>query len=179
MKKAAFTLAESLMALLISMFAIIVLGQVVKTTEKIDQRSLDMPTDWYLFVTELESSDRQFTLCHCQDRQHVVLYGAATDKYYELVAENDRIYLRLQHGGGYLPMLYQIKEANFSQLSKRRLKMEVKRSNDQRQTAIISLAPSPEQHAFSSDDRNGTYSCDNSDTVSLPSQSGKTHSSFK
>lgn len=167
------------MALLISMFAIIVLGQILKTTARIDRRSLDMPTDWYLFVTELESSDRRFALCYCQDQQHVILYGAATDKYYELAAENNRIYLRMQHGGGYLPMLYQVKEANFNQLSNQRLMMEVKRSNDQRQTAIISLAPSPEQHDFSGSNRNGAYSSDNSDPVSLPSQSRKTHSSFK
>lgn len=130
------------MALLISMVTVLALGQTVKIVDQVNQRALDMPTDWYLFVTELELSDRHFSLYRCQDEQHAVLYGAATKKYYELTAENGRIFLRLQHGGGYLPMLYQVQTATFKQLGRQRLEIEVKRSNGYQQTAVICLAPS-------------------------------------
>lgn len=132
MRRSAFTLAESMMALLISMVTVLALGQTVKIVDQVNQRALDMPTDWYLFVTELELSDRHFSLYQCQDEQHAVLYGAATKKYYELTAENGRIFLRLQHGGGYLPMLYQVQSATFKQLGRQRLEIEVKRSNGYR-----------------------------------------------
>ena len=75
LRRSAFTLAESMMALLISMVTVLALGQTIKIVDQVNQRALDMPTDWYLFVTELELSDRHFSLYRCQDEQHAVLYG--------------------------------------------------------------------------------------------------------
>ncbi|MGJ3920771.1 competence type IV pilus minor pilin ComGF [Limosilactobacillus mucosae] len=177
MRRSAFTLAESMMALLISMVTVLALGQTVKIVDQVNQRALDMPTDWYLFVTELELSDRHFSLYQCQDEQHAVLYGAATKKYYELTAENGRIFLRLQHGGGYLPMLYQVQAATFKQLGRQRLEIEVKRSNGYRQTAVICLAPSQKQYAAGGDDHAEYYDSSRFGSVSISGWPSKTDSS--
>lgn len=74
MRRSAFTLAESMMALLISMVTVLALGQTIKIVDQVNQRALDMPTDWYLFVTELELSDRHFSLYRCQDEQHAATF---------------------------------------------------------------------------------------------------------
>ncbi|MFR0609698.1 competence type IV pilus minor pilin ComGF [Limosilactobacillus mucosae] len=177
MRRSAFTLAESMMALLISMITVLTLGQTVKAVDQVNQRTLDMPTDWYLFVTELELSDRHFSLYQCRDEQHAVLYGAATKKYYELTAENVRIFLRLQHGGGYLPMLYQVKAATFKRLGRQRLEIEVKRNNGYRQAAVICLAASQKQYAAGGDDHAKHYDGSRLGSVSISSWSSKTDSS--
>lgn len=129
-----------MVALMISAIVVVLVAWLVGAVNQFNHRDLGMPTDWYLFVVELESSDRHFKLIKCQDTHHVILHGLTTGKDYELVADNPRIYLRLRHGGGYLPMLYQVQKAEFRQLDNQRLLMEVQRNNGQKQAAIVNLS---------------------------------------
>lgn len=141
MKKAAFTLVEAICALIISSLVIINISLVTTSMKQVSKMNLESTITWHLFLRELESVNHRFELIGIRDKR-LLLYSQTTDQKYEL-RENHALYLTRQDKGGYMPLLDNIKnhEYSFSQLDSQRVLIKVTRKDGEKASAIVRFYP--------------------------------------
>lgn len=141
MKKAAFTLVEAICALIISSLVIINISLVTTSMKQVSKMNLESTIAWHLFLRELESVNHRFELIGIRDKR-LLLYSQTTDQKYEL-RENHALYLTRQDKGGYMPLLDNIKnhEYSFSQLDSQRVLIKVTRKDGEKASAIVRFYP--------------------------------------
>ncbi|MBB1095160.1 ComGF family competence protein [Limosilactobacillus agrestis] len=142
MKKKAFTLVEATCALIISSLVIISISLVTTSMKQVSKMNLEPTITWHLFLRELESANHRFELIGIRDN-HLLLYSQITDQKYDLKG-NHTLYLTCQNEGGYMPLLDNIKdhEYSFTQLDSQRVLIKVTRKNGEKMSAIVRLYPS-------------------------------------
>ena len=95
-----FTLLECLIALMIMALITTLVSLQIRVIKSTTVKSSNQPLDWYVCLTELESTDHQFMLERVE-RQKLWLTSQHSGLTYELHA-TDRLYLSRENRGGYL-----------------------------------------------------------------------------
>ena len=129
MKKGAFTLIEATCALIISSLVIINISLVTTSMRQVGKMNLESTITWHLFLRELESVNHRFELMEVRDNW--------------LLRENHALYLTCQNKGGYMPLLDNIKnhEYSFTQLDSQRVLIKVTRKDGEKASAIVKFYP--------------------------------------
>lgn len=104
LKRQAVTLAETVVALLILALVVTLWSGLVNGGKRLGQLNQERPLDWYLFASELESSDHRFFIRSGRPSGNLVLTSQVSKEDYQLVV-GSVVYLRRVAAGGYLPLL--------------------------------------------------------------------------
>lgn len=137
MKRKAFTLVECLVTLIIMALITILVSLQIRVIKSSTLRSAAQPLDWYVCLTELESSDHQFVLDNVE-RHKLRLVSRISGLTYELHA-TDRLYLSREGHGGYMLLFNGIKPGTvmFNGLAGSRVEIEAQRKNGQRIQGVV------------------------------------------
>lgn len=137
-KQAGFTIAESLAALLVTALVMVLINFALTAVRQVNRPGLDKPTDWYIFLREMESPDHHFVLEKMVGHHTLVVRDAQSGLRYQLQGQ-DAFYLTAVGRGGYLRVLDNIKGAtySFTRLTGSRVLVEVERTNGEQNAGII------------------------------------------
>ncbi|MGJ3727958.1 hypothetical protein ACLOA0_09365 [Limosilactobacillus fermentum] len=83
MRQRAFTMAEAIVALALVVLVVNLFGLVMGGYGRLTKVDASEPTNWYLFISELESKDHQFQLVEVA-KNGVSVYSKTTNKTYRL-----------------------------------------------------------------------------------------------
>ena len=124
MRQRAFTMAEAIVALALVVLVVNLFGLVMGGYGRLTKVDASEPTNWYLFISELESKDHQFQLVEVA-RNGVSVYSKTTNKTYRLSrqASGQYIYLSTEGRGGFLPIFEgQATKLTWEQVDQRRVR---------------------------------------------------------
>lgn len=125
MRRHGFTLVECILALLITSMTMVLCGILLHSFEKNDHQIIDESAQWHLFLRELESPTHEFQLMSCGN-QRIMLNSPVSTKYYQLIGNDEHLYLTLlQDKGGYLPLFDHVKEFHTNQISSTQVEIKV------------------------------------------------------
>lgn len=138
-KTPAFTLLESIIALLVTTIVIAIVGMTLPSAQRASRRSLHSPLDFELFLAELEDHDHDFQLISVSDHS-CELKDSHTKKTFTLHCKG-RVYLT--SSGGYMELLDDVQPVSMTchKLDRRRVSISVTRSNGQVQAGIVKFKP--------------------------------------
>ncbi|WP_267202484.1 type IV pilus minor pilin ComGF family protein [Limosilactobacillus kribbianus] len=137
-KQAGFTIAESILALLVTALVMVLINFALFALQRINRPGLGQTADWYIFLREMESPDHHFILEEVDGQSELVVKEPSTGLKYQLQGR-DTFYLTAVEHGGYLRVLDNIKgdQYSFTQLPGARVLVEVERTNGEQNTGII------------------------------------------
>ncbi len=132
-----FTLLECLIALMIMALITTLVSLQIRVIKSTTVKPSNQPLDWYVCLTELESTDHQFMLERVK-RQKLWLTSQHSGLTYELHA-TDRLYLSRENHGGYLLLFDDIKPGSvmFSKLTGSRVAVKAQRKNGQTILGVV------------------------------------------
>lgn len=132
-----FTLLECLIALMIMALITTLVSLQIRVIKSTTVKSSNQPLDWYVCLTELESTDHQFILERVE-RQKLWLTSQHSGLTYELHA-TDRLYLSRENCGSYLLLFDDIKPGSvmFSKLAGSRVAVKAQRKNGQTILGVV------------------------------------------
>lgn len=135
-KRAAFTLAECVAALLVTSLVVVLLGLSMTAVRTINRQSLGGAVDWFICLQELESPDHRFALERAKPSE-LQLRDQCQQRDYQLRIR-DCLYLRTPNGG-YMPIFSGVcgEQSFFRRLDSQRVYIEVERQNGQKMAGII------------------------------------------
>lgn len=146
MRRRAFTLAETICALLVSSLVVMTISIALASIKSANQRDLDPGLDWYLMLQELESADHQFEIISVS-RWDLHLYSRVSHRRYVFKGTTKMYLTCLQAGGGgYMPLIdgVKLREYSFKQLDSQRVLFRMERDNGQKLSGIIKFYPPTE-----------------------------------
>ena len=138
MRQRAFTMAEAIVALALLVLVVNLFGLVMGGYGRLTKVDASEPTNWYLFISELESKDHQFQLVEVA-KNGVSVYSKTTNKTYRLSrqASGQYIYLSTEGKGGFLPIFEgQATKLTWEQVDQRRVRFTYTGGRHE-QTAVV------------------------------------------